>query len=98
MGNPNLTWEKTSSFNLGLDFGFLDGRISGSIDYYWNHTYDLLFYKTAPASSFPTVIDNIGKTKGQGLEVSLMTTSFVPRTSTGQPTGLTLTSRMRLPS
>ena len=73
LGNPNLTWEKTSSFNLGLDFGFFDGRISGSIDYYWNHTYDLLFYKTAPASSFPTVIDNIGKTKGQGLEISLMT-------------------------
>lgn len=73
LGNPNLTWEKTSSFNLGLDFGLFDGRISGSIDYYWNHTYDLLFYKTAPASSFPTVIDNIGKTKGQGLEVSLMT-------------------------
>lgn len=73
MGNSNLTWEKTSSFNLGLDFGFFDGRISGSVDYYWNHTYDLLFYKTAPASSFPTVIDNIGKTKGQGLEVSLMT-------------------------
>ncbi len=73
MGNSNLTWEKTSSFNLGLDFGFLDGRISGTIDYYWNHTYDLLFYRTAPASSFPTIIDNIGKTKGQGLEVSLMT-------------------------
>ena len=73
MGNSNLTWEKTSSINLGLDFGFFDGRISGSIDYYWNRTYDLLFYRTAPASSFPTVIDNIGKTKGQGLEISLMT-------------------------
>lgn len=73
MGNSNLTWEKTSSFNLGLDFGFLDGRISGTIDYYWNHTYDLLFYRTGPASSFPNVIDNIGKTKGQGLEISLMT-------------------------
>ena len=73
MGNSNLTWEKTSSFNLGLDFGFLNGRISGSIDYYWNKTYDLLFYKTGPASSFPNIIDNIGKTKGQGLEVSLTT-------------------------
>ncbi len=73
MGNSNLTWEKTSSFNLGLDFGFLNGRISGTIDYYWNKTYDLLFYKTGPASSFPNIIDNIGKTKGQGLEVSLTT-------------------------
>lgn len=74
MANENLTWEKTSSFDLGLDFGFLDGRISGSIDVYWNKTYDLLFYKTGPASSaFPTVIDNIGKTKGFGVEVALMT-------------------------
>ena len=73
MGNTNLTWEKTSSFDLGLDFGFLGGRISGSIDYYWNKTYDLLFYRTGPSSSFPTVIDNIGKTKGQGLEVALTT-------------------------
>lgn len=74
MSNENLTWEKTSSIDLGLDFGFLDGRISGSIDYYWNKTYDLLFYRTGPSSSvFPTTIDNIGKTKGQGLEISLMT-------------------------
>ena len=72
MANENLTWEKTSSFDLGLDFGFLDGRIQGGIDIYWNKTYDLLFYKTGPASSaFPTVIDNIGKTKGFGIEASL---------------------------
>lgn len=74
MSNANLTWEKTSSFDLGIDFGFLDGRISGSVDFYWNKTYDLLFYKTGPASSvFPTVIDNVGKTKGNGVEISLMT-------------------------
>lgn len=74
MSNENLTWEKTSSFDLGLDFGFLDGRISGSVDVYWNKTYDLLFYRTGPASSvFTTVIDNIGKTKGRGVELSLMT-------------------------
>lgn len=74
MSNENLTWEKTSSFDLGLDFGFLDGRVSGSVDVYWNKTYDLLFYRTGPASSvFTTVIDNIGKTKGRGVELSLMT-------------------------
>ena len=72
MSNKNLTWEKTSSFDVGLDYGFLDGRINGTLDLYWNHTYDLLFYKTAPASSvFPSVIDNIGKTKGFGVEVGL---------------------------
>ncbi len=73
MANNNLTWEKTSSFDLGLDYGFLNGRLQGSIDLYWNKTYDLLFYKTAPAAGgFPTVIDNIGKTKGMGIEFSLM--------------------------
>ena len=73
ISNEELTWEKTSSIDLGLDFGFLNGRISGSVDVYWNKTYDLLCYRTGPSSSiFPTVIDNIGKTKGMGVEVSLM--------------------------
>lgn len=72
MANRELTWEKTSSFDLGLDYGFLEGRINGTFDLYWNRTNDLLFYKTAPASSvFPSVIDNIGKTKGFGLELGL---------------------------
>lgn len=74
MANPNLTWEKTASYNIGVDFGLFNNRISGSVDYYMNRTYDLLFYKTAPASSvFPTVISNIGKTKGSGIEVQLNT-------------------------
>ena len=72
MANKNLTWEKTSAFDLGLDFGFLDGRLSGTIDYYWSHTYDLLYYKTAPASTvYTSLIDNVGKTRGHGLELGL---------------------------
>lgn len=72
MANKDLTWEKTSSFDIGLDYGILNGRINGTFDLYWNHTYDLLFYKTAPASSvFPSVIDNIGKTKGFGVELGI---------------------------
>ncbi|EFC76824.1 MAG: TonB-dependent receptor [Prevotella buccae] len=72
MANEDLTWEKTSSFDLGLDYGFLNGRINGTVDLYWSNTYDLLFYKTAPASSvFTSVISNVGKTKGFGVEVAL---------------------------
>jgi len=72
MGNEDLKWEKTSSLDLGLDFGFLNNRINGSIDFYWNKTNDLLFYQTAPASSvYTSVIGNVGKTKGHGVEIAL---------------------------
>ena len=72
MANPNLTWEKTAALDFGLDFSVLNGRVYGSIDYYNSKTYDLLYYKTAPASSvFTSTISNVGKTKGHGWELSL---------------------------
>jgi len=72
MANPELTWEKTSALDFGLDFSFINGRVYGSIDYYNSHTYDLLYYKTAPPSSvFTSTISNVGKTKGHGWEISL---------------------------
>lgn len=74
MGNADLTWEKTSSFDIGLDFGILNNRISGSIDVYKSKTYDLLYYKSAPSSSvYPSVLANIGETEGSGLEIALNT-------------------------
>jgi len=74
MGNTDLTWEKTAAFDFGFDFGILNNRISGSVDYYISHTSDLLYRKSAPASSvYPSVLANIGETKGHGLEVALNT-------------------------
>jgi TonB-linked SusC/RagA family outer membrane protein len=74
MGNKDLSWETTQSLDFGLDFGFLDGRINGSVDYYFNKTKDLLYYKSAPASSvFTSVLANVGESSGQGVEVSLNT-------------------------
>ena len=74
MGNVDLTWEKTSAFDFGFDFGLFDNRISGSIDYYLSKTSDLLYLKSAPASSvYPSVLSNIGETEGKGLEVALNT-------------------------
>jgi TonB-linked SusC/RagA family outer membrane protein len=74
MGNADLTWEKTASYNFGVDFGVFDNRISGTIDYFISNTSDLLYRKSAPPSSvYPSVLANIGETKGQGLEVSLNT-------------------------
>ena len=72
MANPELTWEKTSALNVGLDFSFINGRIYGTVEYYNSKTYDLLYYKTAPPSSvFTSTISNVGKTKGHGWELSL---------------------------
>lgn len=74
LGNKDLKWETTQAYNFGVDFGFLNNRISGSIEYYTSHTSDLLYQKIAPASSvYPSVLANIGETKGHGVEVSLNT-------------------------
>ena len=72
LANKDLTWETTSAFNIGVDFGFLNGRISGSAEYYISRTNDLLYYMTAPAASvYTSTIGNVGKTKGHGFELSL---------------------------
>lgn len=74
MGNSELSWETTRSLNFGLDFGILNNRISGSVDYYINNTHDLLYYKSAPASSvFTSVLGNVGESSGRGIEVALNT-------------------------
>nr|WP_278985385.1 TonB-dependent receptor [Segatella bryantii] len=72
MANEDLTWEKTASLDFGLDWSVLGSRLYGSFDYYKTHTYDLLYYKTAPASSvYTSQLDNVGETSGHGFEISL---------------------------
>ena len=72
MSNTDLSWETTSSVNIGLDFGIIGGRVNGTIDYYFTNTKDLLYYKAAPASSvFTSVLSNIGESKGHGLEIGI---------------------------
>lgn len=74
MSNQNLKWETTAAYNYGIDFGFFNNRISGSVDYFTSKTSDLLYFRTLPASSvFTSVIDNIGKSEAQGIEVALNT-------------------------
>lgn len=70
---PQRTWEKTATTNLGLDFGFLDNRISGSIDAYYKKTTDLLNMISQPAgSNFSNeIIANVGSMENRGIEVSL---------------------------
>ena len=72
MANPNLKWETTDELNAGVDFGFLDGRISGSIDYYNSITKDLLWDMAIPSvSGFTEVSTNLGKIRNNGIEVML---------------------------
>jgi len=72
--NPFLGWEKTGQINLGLDFGFLKNRISGSFELYKSNTSDLLLNKTLPAvSGFVSKVDNIGKTMNKGIEITVNT-------------------------
>lgn len=72
LGNENLTWEKTTSYNLGVDLGFLKNRVYGSLDYYINKTNDLLYAQALPPSSvYALVLSNIGKTKGYGFELQI---------------------------
>ncbi|MGL4328908.1 MAG: SusC/RagA family TonB-linked outer membrane protein [Tannerellaceae bacterium] len=72
---PNLKWEKTKQFNLGVDFAVLDNRISGTFDYYNSKTHDLLNQRRLPyTSGFNVAWENIGKTKNKGYELSLFTT------------------------
>jgi len=74
LGNKELTWEKTESLNFGLDFGIFKNRVSGSVDFYSSNTYDLLYMRSLPASNVYTqVLDNIGETKGSGVEIALNT-------------------------
>lgn len=70
--NPNLTWEKSKVFNLGVELSLFK-RIHLSIDYYHKTTKDLLFKRTLPASSeFIYIYENVGKIKNRGLEISLL--------------------------
>ena len=72
MANPDLGWEKTMQVNFGIDFGFFNNRLSGSIDAYFSRTSDLLMSTTIPTlTGYPNIIANIGKTKNRGVELNL---------------------------
>ena len=72
LGNPHLKWESTAQYNLGLDFGFLAERISGSIDYYIKNTDNLLLNLPIPSTTgFTTSLQNVGGTHNKGLEIAV---------------------------
>ena len=71
--DPGIKWEETTSWNLGLDYGFWNNRISGAIDYYRKKTEDLLFNVPVAAGTnlSNSITTNIGSVENQGLELSI---------------------------
>ena len=71
--NPDLAWEKSTAFNIGLDFVALNSRLRGSVEYFDRRSQDLLYNYTAPQPPFiySTILVNVGTTKNTGIEVSL---------------------------
>jgi len=77
IGNASLGWETTSSFNLGLDYAFLDHRISGSIDVYKAKTTDVLVKRALPpAAGYSSIWANIGGIDNKGIEMQLNTVNI----------------------
>lgn len=70
--NPNLKWETDYTLNIGIDYGFLNQRINGSIEYFHRGVKDLLDYQQLPANNaVGRMAANIGETKSQGFELSV---------------------------
>lgn len=76
--DANLKWESTKSYNAGLDFGFFNNRLSGSVDYYTRQTQDLLArVPSAAGSNFDkTIMTNVGNVDSEGLEFALNATPY----------------------
>ncbi|HET9278546.1 MAG TPA: SusC/RagA family TonB-linked outer membrane protein, partial [Flavitalea sp.] len=73
--NPDLKWEETAQSNFGVDFSLFKSRVSGSFEYYTQTTSDLLFRRSTPAvSGYVEKLQNIGKTKNSGIEITLSLT------------------------
>ena len=70
-GNKEITWETNTNFNAGIDFDLLRGRISGSVEYFYRKTSDMLFWFTTPYSlGYSGYYDNIGDMRNSGVEMS----------------------------
>jgi len=75
--NPDLKWERTATTNIGIDFGFLRNRITGSVELYRANTTDLLLPRALPtAGGFANILQNIGATRNTGIEASVSTTNI----------------------
>ena len=78
LANPDLRWESTAQADIGLEFGLLNDRLSGEVDYYQKKTTDLLLNTNVPGTTgFNTRLANIGKLENKGFELVLNSRNFV---------------------
>jgi TonB-dependent starch-binding outer membrane protein SusC len=74
MANVNLGWEKTTQYNVGIDFSLFRNRISGSVDGYTSKTTDLLLKRSIPSvTGYTSTFDNVGETANKGLDITVTT-------------------------
>ncbi|MEO6813038.1 MAG: SusC/RagA family TonB-linked outer membrane protein [Ginsengibacter sp.] len=97
VANPNLKWESTTSYNAGLDFSFLKGRLSGSFDYYNKNTTNILFQSTAiqPAPSSIYYINIPGNLTNKGVELGL-TGAIIEKENFGLNVGVNISYNKNL--
>ena len=77
LANPELKWEKSEQLDIGIDFGFLNSRITGEIDYYERNTNDLIYNVPVPGTTgFATQTVNIGQMQNEGVELVLNSTNI----------------------
>jgi len=70
--NNNLKWESTAQYNVGVDFGFFNGRLTGTLEYYNKKTSDLLLARTLPAyTGYTSIISNVGSMQNKGIEITI---------------------------
>lgn len=76
--NPDLKWESTAQFNVGMDLGLFNGRVTLTADYYNKQTKDLLLSRPLPPTSgFSSITENVGRVENKGIELSLATQNFI---------------------
>lgn len=76
LANPHLQWEKTTSWNIGLDFGFFNNRLNGSIEAYLMPTTDMIMNQSLPDfTGFTSITTNLGRVENRGIELSVNSTN-----------------------
>ncbi len=71
-GNPDITWETSNNFNVGIDFSFWQGKLDGTFDYFQRQTSDMLYNKpVAPSNGYSSIPMNVGSIRNSGLELEL---------------------------
>lgn len=74
---PNLEWEKTKAWNVGLDLSFFNGRLTANMDYYFKKTTDMIMSQRLPSfSGFGSIMANLGEVQNQGFEIALNSTNI----------------------